>query len=153
VNEEEETTMTPRQKQLVKQTFREISPIAREAAEIFYGKLFALDPALRALFKGDIEEQGRKLMQVIGLAVNGLDRLPDLVPVVEDLGRRHVRYGVKVEHYETVGSALLATLAAHFGPAFTAEVREAWATWYGTLAQVMKDAAYGRAPAMAAASA
>lgn len=142
--------MTPRQKQLVQSTFRELVPIAREAADTFYRKLFALDPTLQPLFKGDMQEQGRKLMKVIGLAVNGLDRLPQLLPVVEDLGRRHLAYGVKAGDYDTVGKALLGTLSDRLGPAFTAEVREAWATLYGVLAQVMKDAAYGGARAIAA---
>ena len=134
--------MTPEQKMLVQTTFAKVVPIADTAAELFYGQLFTLDPALKPLFKSDIKEQGQKLMKMIGAAVNGLDNLPALVPVVQDLGKRHVPYGVKVEHYDTVGSALLWTLEKGLGPDFTPAVKDAWATVYGILAGTMKEAAY-----------
>jgi hemoglobin-like flavoprotein len=73
--------------------------------------------------------------------VKGLDRLEQLVPVVQDLGRRHARYGVKDEHYDTVGAALLWTLEKGLGAAFTPELKEAWATVYGILATTMQQAA------------
>ena len=81
--------MTPHQKQLVQTTFAKVAPIADEAAALFYGRLFELDPSLRPLFKTDLKEQGRKLMRMIGMAVNGLDRLDELVPAVRQLGMRH----------------------------------------------------------------
>ncbi|HSD95640.1 MAG TPA: globin family protein [Sulfuricaulis sp.] len=143
--------MTPIQKKLVQSSFAKVAPIAGTAAELFYSKLFALDPALKPLFKGDMKEQGRKLMRMIATAVNGLDRLEALVPAVQDLGQRHVAYGVTASHYDTVGEALLWTLERGLGPDFTSEVKDAWATVYGLLAQVMKDAAYG-APGVVAAS-
>ncbi len=143
--------MTPMQKKLVQSSFAKVAPIADTAAELFYSKLFALDPALKPMFKGDMKEQGRKLMRMIATAVNGLDRLDALVPAVQDLGRRHVVYGVTAAHYDAVGAALLWTLDRGLGPDFTSEVEDAWATVYGLLAQVMKDAAYG-APSAAAAS-
>lgn len=143
--------MTPIQKKLVQSSFAKVAPIAGTAAELFYSKLFALDPALKPLFKGDMKEQGRKLMRMIATAVNGLDRLEALVPAVQDLGQRHVAYGVTAAHYDTVGEALLWTLERGLGPDFTPDVKDAWATVYGLLAQVMKDAAYG-APGVVAAS-
>jgi hemoglobin-like flavoprotein len=118
--------MTPAQKTLVQRTFAQVVPIADTAAALFYGRLFESDPALRPLFKGDIVEQGRKLMQMIGVAVNGLDRLDRIVPAVQQLGIRHVAYGVKEEHYSTVAAALLWTLEQGLGPDFTPEVRDAW---------------------------
>ena len=93
------------------------------------------------MFKGDMTEQRRKLMQMLTAAVKGLDRLDRLVPVVEDLGRRHAGYGVADAHYDTVGAALLWTLEKGLGSAFTPEVKEAWATVYGLLATTMKNAA------------
>ncbi len=93
------------------------------------------------LFRGDMKAQGKKLMSMIGAAVKGLDDLGALVPAVEALGRRHVGYGVRDEHYDTVGGALLATLEKGLGPAFTPEVRAAWTETYVTLASVMKAAA------------
>ena len=106
-----------------------------------YGKLFELDPGVRPLFTSDMEEQGRKLMQMITVAVQGLDNLDQTLPAVQGLGRRHADYAVKDEHYDTIGAALLWTLGQGLGDGFTTEVQEAWATTYGVLASVMKDAA------------
>lgn len=133
--------MTPEQKDLVQTTFADVVPIADTAAKLFYGKLFELDPELKSLFKGDMEEQGRKLMQIIATAVNGLDRLDEIVPVVEDLGKRHVGYGVKDKDYNTVGTALLWTLKQGLDSSFTPEVEEAWTVVYTLLADTMKNAA------------
>jgi hemoglobin-like flavoprotein len=133
--------MTPEQKNLVQATFKDVVPIAETAAKLFYSKLFELDPSLKALFKGDMEEQGRKLMKIIGTAVNGLDRLEEIVPVVEDLGKRHVSYGVKDKDYNTVGTALLWTLQQGLDTAFTPRVEEAWTVVYTLLADTMKNAA------------
>jgi hemoglobin-like flavoprotein len=133
--------MTPHQATLVQTTWEQVVPIADTAAALFYGKLFELDPALKPLFTSDIKEQGKKLMQMITVAVRGLGNLAALVPAVQELGRRHVGYGVKKEHYATVGAALLWTLEQGLGPAFTPEVREAWATVYGVLSTTMQAAA------------
>jgi hemoglobin-like flavoprotein len=133
--------MTAEQKLLVQKTFAKVVPIADTAASLFYGRLFEIDPALRPLFKGDLVEQGRKLMQMIGVAVNGLDRLDQIVPAVQQLGVRHVAYGVKDEHYATVAVALLWTLEQGLGPDFTPEVRNAWTAAYTVLADTMKAAA------------
>ena len=133
--------MTPKEKSLVQQTFGLVVPIADKAATLFYGRLFELDPTLKALFKGDMREQGKKLMQMIGLAVSELDALDELVPMVEALGRRHAGYGVKDADYDTVASALLWTLEQGLGAAFTPEVRSAWTTVYLLLASTMKSAA------------
>lgn len=133
--------MTPTQVQLVQSTWEKVVPISATAAELFYGRLFELDPSLRPLFTSDIKEQGKKLMMMITVAVRGLNDLGKLVPAVQELGRRHVAYGVKDEHYATVGAALLWTLEKGLGDAFTPEVKEAWATVYGILADTMKKAA------------
>ena len=135
--------MTSRQKDLVQQTFAMVAPIADAAAAIFYARLFELDPSIKPLFKIDIEEQGRKLMQVLAVAVRGLDDLPTLVPVVQALGARHAGYGVKDEHYGTVASALLYALEKGLGDKFTPEVKDAWVEVYTILANTMKDAAKG----------
>ncbi len=133
--------MTPEQVQLVKNSWGQVVPIADKAAELFYGKLFELDPSVKPLFKGDIVEQGRKLTKMINTAVNGLDRLDAIVPAVQQLGVRHIAYGVRDEHYDTVGAALLWTLESGLGDAFTDDVRTAWTTVYGILADTMKAAA------------
>jgi hemoglobin-like flavoprotein len=133
--------MTPEQTVLVKNSWALVTPIADKAAELFYGKLFELDPALKPLFKGDMIEQGRKLMTMINTAVNGLDKLEAIVPAVEKLGVRHVAYGVKDKDYDTVGAALLWTLETGLGEAFTPDVKEAWTNVYNVLASTMKAAA------------
>ena len=133
--------MTPEQAELVKSSWAKVVPIEAAAAELFYGKLFELDPSLKPLFKGNMVEQGKKLMKMINTAVNGLDRLDAIVPAVQQLGVRHIAYGVKDEHYDTVGAALLWTLEAGLGDAFTDETKAAWATVYGVLADTMKAAA------------
>ena len=141
--------MTPRQVELVQTTWEKCVPIADQAAALFYGKLFELDPSLKPMFKSDIKEQGKKLMQMITAAVRGLNDLGRLVPVVQDLGRRHVGYGVKDQHYDTVGTALLWTLEKGLGDAFTTEVKEAWTTVYALLATTMKNAAAEKSPVAA----
>jgi hemoglobin-like flavoprotein len=137
----EQDMLTAAQKTLVQDSFATIAPIADDAAVLFYQRLFELDPSLAGMFRGDMREQRKKLMQMLTAAVKGLDRLDQLVPVVEDLGRRHARYGVADAHYDTVGAALLWTLEMGLGKAFTADVKDAWATVYGLLATTMKQAA------------
>ncbi len=134
--------MTPDEKRLVQTTFAQVVPISEQAAALFYGRLFELNPALRSLFKGDMREQGRKLMQVLGTCVSKLDALDEILPAVEDLGKRHATYGVADADYDTVASALLWTLEKGLGPAFTPEVKAAWTTVYTTLAGAMKAAAH-----------
>lgn len=133
--------MTPKQVGLIKVTWDKVFPIADKAAELFYGKLFELDPELKPLFSGDMTEQGKKLMSTINLVVEGLEKLDELVPAVQELGVRHVGYGVKDEHYDTVAEALLWTLGQGLGDDFTDEVKEAWTAAYVVLATTMKDAA------------
>lgn len=128
-------------KTLVQESWESVEPISEVAASLFYEELFRRDPSLQKLFRGDMRAQGKKLMSMIGAAVKGLDDLGTLVPAVEALGRRHVGYGVRDEHYDTVGGALLATLEKGLGPAFTRDVRAAWTETYVTLASLMKAAA------------
>jgi hemoglobin-like flavoprotein len=132
--------VTSSQKTLVQDSFASLMPIAEDVTALFYWKLFELDPALRGMFPEDLVPQRRKLAQMLTAAVKGLDRLEQLIPVVQDLGRRHVAYGVTESHYETVEAALLWTLKAGLGRAFTPELEDAWASVYGLLATTMKDA-------------
>jgi hemoglobin-like flavoprotein len=132
--------MTPAQRILVQQSFSQVEPIGEAVAAAFYRRLFEFDPSLRSMFRGPINEQGRKLMQVLAYAVRGLERLEQLVPAVEALGRRHADYGVRDEHYVTVGAALLGTLYEFLGPQFTPDVRDAWEAVYGVLSTTMINA-------------
>jgi len=133
--------MTSKQIELVQGTWEQVIPLSDQVAVLFYGRLFELKPELKLLFKSDLKEQGAKLMRMITVAVRHLDDLDQLVPKAEELGRRHVAYGVKEEHYAIVGTALLWTLDKGLGDAFTQEVREAWTAAYDLLATVMKNAA------------
>lgn len=133
--------MTPEQVVLVKNSWTMVVPIADQAAEMFYARLFELDPELKSLFNGDMKEQGRKLMNMINTAVNSLDRVEAIMPAVEQLGERHADYGVKNKDYETVGAALLWTLQTGLGEAFTPAVKEAWTLTYNVLARTMQNAA------------
>jgi hemoglobin-like flavoprotein len=134
--------MTPHQIHLIRSSFAPLKPLAPTVAEAFYAQLFARDPALRTLFRGSaMVEQGARLMQMIGAAIDLLDRPASLDPVLLKLGQRHAGYGVVDAHYASVGAALLDTLAAGLGDGFTAEVREAWTVMYGHVAQTMQKGA------------
>ncbi len=138
---EPEGPISARQVELVQSTWQSVEPISGQAATLFYNKLFELDPSVQALFANvDIEEQKSKLMQMIDVAVQGLNRLETIVPAVEALGVRHVDYGVQESQYDTVGAALLWTLEQGLGEAFTPEVKEAWTVTYTVLADTMKSA-------------
>jgi len=133
--------MNSEQISLVQTSFEDVRPIAVVASELFYTRLFVLDPSLRPLFKGNMADQGRMLMSMLSSAVGGLTRLDTLAPVLRNLGARHVAYGVRDEHYETVGSALLWTLEQGLDDKFTPAVREAWTLAYGLLSGAMRAGA------------
>ena len=137
--------MTPEKIALVRSSWQQVLPIRDTAAQLFYGQLFELDPSLRGMFKGDMVEQGRKLMAMINTVVNSLDKLGPILETIEEMGRRHVAYGVTEAHYDTVGSALIWTLGKGLGDQFTPAVKDAWLETYSTLASAMKQAAYAPA--------
>ena len=134
--------MTPTDIALIRTSWAAVEPIADTAASLFYNRLFELDPAIERLFRrADMAAQRKILMQTLTVVVKSLDKLDQLVPAVQALGRRHAGYGVRDEHYATVGAALLWTLEAGLGESFTPPVRAAWAEAYGILASVMIQAA------------
>jgi hemoglobin-like flavoprotein len=133
--------MTPEQVTLVQDTFKQVAPIAPQAADLFYGRLFEIAPEVRPLFPADLTSQKEKLMTMIGTAVTNLHQVEKIVPAVQDLGRRHVGYGVKDAYYKPVGEALIWTLEKGLGAAFTQPVKDAWVAAYTTLASVMTQAA------------
>jgi hemoglobin-like flavoprotein len=136
--------MTPNQIKLVQVTFAQVVPIAATIADLFYSRLFEIAPHLRPVFPENRSEQKEQLMAVLATAVAGLDHLDTLVPTVSALGRRHVGYGLKAQHFVLVGSALLWTLEKALGEAFTSEVKDAWASAYILLWTTMTDAANER---------
>ena len=134
--------MTPREVELVQSTWSHIASRSEHVAEVFYDRLFHLDPSLRPMFSPDMMEQRRALMEMLHIVVNGLYCFEELRPDIEALGQRHVGYGVVESQFDLVGRALLSMLAAELGDAFTPEVEAAWAATYDRLATVMKSAAY-----------
>ena len=134
--------MTPDKVTLIQDSFAQVEPMAVKAGEAFYARLFEIAPEVQPMFKGDIIEQAGKLMTTLGLVVKGLTDLPKIVPVAENLARAHVDFGVAADQYAPVGAALIDTLAAGLGDAFTPDVRAAWEEAYATLSGVMIAAAY-----------
>jgi nitric oxide dioxygenase len=142
--------MTKQQIELVQSSFQLVQPILEPAAMMFYDRLFELDPSLRALFRTPRDEQARKLAQTLAVVVAAIDRPDSIRGAVDALGRRHVGYNVRDEHYATVGAALLWTLEQGLGDAFTPEVRDAWSAVYGWLAYRMQSAAAQQTEAVSA---
>lgn len=133
--------MTPEQKQLVRDSWAKVLPIQETAAELFYGRLFDQYPEVKPYFKGDMKEQGKKLMTMINHVVNGLDNLDALIETLKQAGRDHVGYGVKTEDYDKVGDSLLWTLNKGLGEAFTDDVKQAWTEAYAIISGVMLEGA------------
>src|SRR5213594_962059 len=122
--------MTPEHILLVQETFDILLPTSDAVAQQFYQRLFDLDPTVRAYFPTDMRMQQDMLMALINTVVHGLWHIDTLVPILLQLGQRHVGYGTQTAHYDMVGAALLWTLRQRLGAQFTAEVEAAWATAY-----------------------
>jgi hemoglobin-like flavoprotein len=134
--------MTPDQIRLITQSWNSVAAMADAAIEQFYNRLFEIDPPTRALFRAtNMPEQRKKVIEALSLALQSLDNLDALVPTLEDLGRRHQRYGVTAVHYESVGKALLWTLQRGLGAAWTPAMAAAWTELYRRLSEVMVRAA------------
>ncbi len=136
--------MTPDQIKAIQESFAKVAPISEQAAALFYGRLFELAPAVKPLFRGDMHEQGHKLMATLAVVVDGLGNLESVLPAASRLAKRHVEYGVKPAHYERVGAALLWTLQRGLGEHWTPELSAAWAAAYTILSDFMIGEAYGR---------
>ena len=136
--------MTPQQVALIQQSFAKVAPISDQAAKLFYGRLFDIAPEVKPLFRGDMDEQGRKLMATLAVVVGGLAKLDTILPAASALAKRHVGYGVRPSHYAPVGAALLWTLEKGLGDDWTPALAEAWAAAYTTLSDFMIAEAYGR---------
>ena len=129
--------LTPRQIDLVQDSFALVVPITGRAAAEFYRRLFELAPETRPLFRNDMAEQGRKLFLTLASVVDALDRLDTIVPVARELAIRHVAYGARERHYSAVGSSLIDTLRAELGPGFDHETEAAWSAAYAILSETM----------------
>ncbi len=132
--------MTPTEISLVKSTFIYAVPVSDAVATDFYARIFAAYPQLRSMFPADMTAQRQKLMLTLTAIVGDLDNLDRLVPMVSELARRHVGYGVRDEHYPPVGGALIEALRQALGARFTREVEAAWGAAYGLLSGAMIQA-------------
>jgi hemoglobin-like flavoprotein len=139
--------MTPHQIEILKLSFAKIMPFKDQAAELFYCRLFELDPSLRLMFKSDMTEQKQKLMLAIAMVVTNLEKMDSLLPTVRELGRRHKTYGVRNRHYDIVGAALLWTLEIGLGAGWSDELAEAWKHAYRRVANAMIEGAESPEPA------
>ena len=138
-------TLTPEQIDIVKSTWAMVVPIADQAGLLFYSRLFEIAPETRMLFTGtSIPEQSKKLLAMLSYVVSKLDKIETLLDEVYALAQRHVHYGVKTEHYDKVGEALLWTLAQGLQNAWTDETRNAWINCYVVLSQAMIHGAEGK---------
>jgi hemoglobin-like flavoprotein len=139
--------MTPDQVKAIQESFTKVVPISEQAADLFYGRLFEIAPGVKPLFRGDMKEQGRKLMATLGVVVNGLSNLESVLPAASALAKRHVDYGVKAADYAPVGAALLWTLEKGLGEQWTPDLAAAWTAAYTILSDFMIGEAYGRSVA------
>lgn len=128
---------------LVQQSFEKVAALGEKVAESFYGELFAIEPSLKKMFPGSMGEQRKKLLAALALVIRSLHAPQKILDPVRALAKKHVSYGVEPVHYTYVGNALLRTLAKGLGEQFMPELRDAWIEAYGTLADIMKEAAYG----------
>lgn len=128
------------QKVLVQESFKVVEKISDVAADIFYQRLFDIEPELRSLFSEDLREQKTKLMGALKVLVNTLDNPDKLIPILEDMGRKHKSYGVVEDHFVPVADALVWTLEEGLGADFTEEVRHAWTALYSAIASIMIEA-------------
>ncbi len=134
-------SVTPRQVELVQNTWNFVLLNTQDAGGIFYDRLFTIDPALRALFKSDTKVQSALLIGMISFAVKKLNSIGDIVSDVKALGARHKNYNVRAEDYATVATALLWTLEKALGSDWNEETKDAWVAVYTLLATTMQAGA------------
>lgn len=140
--------MTAREKQLVRDSFGCLREVGGPLTLLFYGRLFALEPALRPMFHGDIGRQGQKLLEMLAAVVDGLDRLDALRPALEAMGQRHAGYGVAPRHYALVEESLAWALAQTLETGACDEVVEAWRKVLRAVSEAMQAGAARLGPAV-----
>jgi hemoglobin-like flavoprotein len=132
--------MTPQQIQLVRSSFQKLAAIPERAGEIFYQRLFELDPNARQLFWGNLQHQGTVLFLMLDMIVKSLDIQDKIVPIIFDLGKRHAMYGVRDRDYQPFEQALIDTLSSIIGDDLTPDVRNAWHAAFAFLTDIMREA-------------
>lgn len=109
----------------------------------FYNNLFEIAPTTRKLFGTDISSQGRKFMEVLSIIVLDLADEELIIPFIQAMGRRHVGYGAKPEHYQIVGNAFIKTLDQAFEGEWSNQEKTLWIKLYTHIAEIMIEAAAG----------
>jgi hemoglobin-like flavoprotein len=122
-------------------SFDLVAPRGDELMDEFYSRLFAAAPAVKPLFPADMKRQKVMLLGALVLLRKSLRDLDAIVPKLRELGARHVAYGAEPEHYPVVGTALIASMAAVAGDAWTAEYEAAWADAFEVVAATMLEGA------------
>ena len=121
-----ELALTAAQKRLIRQSFLTLTPALDLVGQLFYLKLFRLDPAFRKRFGPDTETQGRKFMAAVKLGVIALNHDDGLAPIIKLLGVRYRQMGLKVRDYRTMTKALVWTLERSLETKFTPKTKDAW---------------------------
>jgi NAD(P)H-flavin reductase/hemoglobin-like flavoprotein len=124
-------------------SFAKAAAAGDEAPLYFYSHLFLSHPETRAMFPVSMAHQRDRLFQALGEVVARVDDLDSLVPILQQLGRDHRKFGVIARHYDAVGGALIDAIAHHAGAAWTPTVEKAWTDAYGIVAEAMRAAAEG----------
>lgn len=132
--------MTPRETELIRESFAHLHRRKAETTKLFYDRLFAIAPETRTLFKADMAAQGAKLMETFSVALATLNDREGLDILLRRLGRNHRTYGVDDRHYAKAGEALLWTLKASLGKGYTPEIEGAWQALYDHMSAVMIEA-------------
>jgi len=131
--------MTPEQVHIVQTTWRSVLPVGGTFAELFYGRLFALDAELKKLFRDDIVEQGRNLTAMLSVAAANVGKPERIVVALRNLGKRHVAYGVKRKDFVNFEDALLFALEHALIDVFTPEVKAAWKAAFALISSPMLE--------------
>ena len=123
-------------------SFDLVAPRGDELMDVFYARLFAAAPVVKPLFAGtDMSRQKSMLLGALVLLRKSLRDLDRIVPVLREMGARHVRYGARPEHYPVVGSVLIAAMAGVAGEDWRPEYEQAWSAAFEVVASVMIDGA------------
>ena len=133
--------LTPAQKRLVRESFESASYYSVALTKLFYGRLFELEPTVRPLFKSNLEEQSLKLLDMLRTVVDALDRFEEVRPLLVELGRKHVTYGTRPEHYEVVSKALLWALSQALELEYDGEAKKAWDQMLRAISAAMLEGA------------
>jgi len=132
-----EIRLTAEQKRLIRVSFLRIEPALDLVAQLFFLKLFRLDPSLRKKFSGPIEVQARKFAAGAKLAMISIGHEDGLAPTLRLLGARHRQLGIRARHYRTMSRSLVWTLERSLDKDFDRDTKDAWNTLLASFTHIM----------------